>query len=235
MAALQFRPEPMQKAKNLSSIFNLLDELAGRESPKLILLPEMCIGGYVLPDKDSYFESSEPQTGETFQLFSDWCRRNQTAVVYGYCESSNDELFNSQNYISADGSLLATYRKSHLFHFDLGKFTAGEQRACIVKDLGRSFGLGICNDVNSDNYHMRLLSKKTDAVLISACWLKEDTFAPSYWLKRFHKYPAKVLISNIWGIQLKVCFAGRSSALSSSKEQIFSAASLGDAAVIAYC
>ncbi|GAB4422754.1 MAG: hypothetical protein OHK0011_02050 [Turneriella sp.] len=135
-------------------------------------------------------------------------------VVYGFAESAGAALYNSQNLVAPTGERLATYRKTHLYKADETWATPGDTGfMTIATELGR-LGLGICMDMNFDDFVEHHTVNETDIVCFSACWLNEDFPVRHYWLYRLEGFDNTVLIANSFGEERGVRFRGESSIVS---------------------
>ncbi len=134
-ALLQSSGRPGSVVENLK----VLDEAAGRAAAAgaaLLAAPEMFLTGYAIGD--AIGRLAEPADG-------DW---HGLAIAYGYPERDGETVYNSVQLISADGTRLANYRKTHLFGcFERDHFTPGEQPVVQAELNGLTVGLMICYDV----------------------------------------------------------------------------------------
>jgi len=78
----------------------------------LIVCPELFLSGYGSFDKIK--EYCEVRTGEYASKISLLAKKYSTAIVYGYPEIDNDNLFNSAQYFDNQGLSLANHRKKML-------------------------------------------------------------------------------------------------------------------------
>ncbi|MCX3059210.1 carbon-nitrogen hydrolase family protein [Streptomyces beihaiensis] len=169
-ALLQSSGRPGSPAENLK----VLDAAAGRAAAAgagLLVTPEMFLTGYAIGD--AVARLAEPADGEAADTVADIASRHGLAIAYGYPErggaDGNDggTVFNSAQLISADGTRLANYRKTHLFGcFERDHFTPG-QEAVVQADLGGlRVGLMICYDVEfPENVRAHALAG-TDLLLV---------------------------------------------------------------------
>ncbi|CAM5238533.1 carbon-nitrogen hydrolase family protein [Streptomyces aurantiogriseus] len=144
-ALLQSSGRPGSVAENLK----VLDEAAGRAAAAgagLLVAPEMFLTGYAIGDDIARL--AEPADGDSADAVAETTSRHGLAIAYGYPERSSDVVFNSAQLISADGTRLANYRKTHLFGcFERDHFTPGEQPVVQAELNGLTVGLLICYDV----------------------------------------------------------------------------------------
>ncbi|WP_086728858.1 carbon-nitrogen hydrolase family protein [Streptomyces carpinensis] len=144
-ALLQSSGRPGAVAGNLE----VLDAAAGRAAAAgagLLLAPEMFLTGYAIGDDIGRL--AEPADGDSADAIAELAGRHGLAVVYGYPERDGDAVFNSAQLMSADGTRLANYRKTHLFGgFERDHFTPGEQPVVQAELNGLTVGILICYDV----------------------------------------------------------------------------------------
>jgi protein N-terminal amidase len=209
VATIQFTPEYGEKEKNVNRIMQLLNILI-RSKIQLIVLPEMCLTGYVWPDKDSIYPLAEENMGYSFSRFSDYCKKNNCYLSYGFAEKHNNFLYNAQNLISNKGELLVTYRKVHLFEFDTFWAEPGyEGFKYLDLEFGR-IGFGICMDINYDDFIEFHIKNRTDYLLFATNWVEEDIDVHEYWKMRLSDFPGTIFFSNRFGIEYDIMFSGRS-------------------------
>ncbi|MGW5372389.1 carbon-nitrogen hydrolase family protein [Streptomyces sp. NPDC004009] len=144
-ALLQSSGRPGSIAENLK----VLDEAAGRAAAAgaaLLAAPEMFLTGYAIGD--GIARLAEPADGDSADAIAEIAGRHGLAIAYGYPERDGDTVHNSAQLISADGTRLANYRKTHLFGgFERDHFTPGEQPVVQAELNGLTVGLMICYDV----------------------------------------------------------------------------------------
>ncbi|MCT9106739.1 carbon-nitrogen hydrolase family protein [Streptomyces mirabilis] len=144
-ALLQSSGRPGSVVENLK----VLDEAAGRAAAAgagLVAAPEMFLTGYAIGDDIGRL--AEPADGDSADAIAEIATRHGVAVAYGYPEREGETVYNSAQLISADGTRLANYRKTHLFGcFERDHFTPGEQPVVQADLNGLRIGLMICYDV----------------------------------------------------------------------------------------
>ncbi|MEU1408346.1 carbon-nitrogen hydrolase family protein [Streptomyces sp. NPDC005728] len=144
-ALLQSSGRPGSVVENLK----VLDEAAGRAAAAgaaLLAAPEMFLTGYAIGD--AIARLAEPADGDSADAIAEIATRHGVAIAYGYPERDGETVHNSAQLISADGTRLANYRKTHLFGcFERDHFTPGEQPVVQAELNGLTVGLMICYDV----------------------------------------------------------------------------------------
>jgi predicted amidohydrolase len=144
-ALLQSSGRPGSVAENLE----VLDEAAGRAAAAgagLLVAPEMFLTGYAIGDDIGRL--AEPADGDRSDAVAEITSRHGLAIAYGYPERDGEAVFNSVQLMSADGTRLANYRKTHLYGgFERDHFTPGDQPVVQAELNGLRVGLMICYDV----------------------------------------------------------------------------------------
>lgn len=163
-ALLQSSGRPGSIAENLK----VLDEAAGRAAAAgagLLAAPEMFLTGYAIGDDIARL--AEPADGDSADAIAEIATRHGLALAYGYPERDGDAVFNSAQLVSADGTRLANYRKTHLFGcFERDHFTPGEQQVVQAELNGFTVGLLICYDVEFPEAVRSLAAGGARAVLV---------------------------------------------------------------------
>ncbi|MFG3111609.1 carbon-nitrogen hydrolase family protein [Streptomyces tendae] len=163
-ALLQSSGRPGSAAENLK----VLDEAAGRAAAAgaaLLVTSELFLTGYAIGDDIGVL--AEPADGDAADAVAEITGRHGLAIAYGYPERAGESVYNSVQLISADGTRLAAYRKTHLFGcFERDHFTPGEQPVVQAELNGVTVGLMICYDVEfPENVRAHALAG-TDLLLV---------------------------------------------------------------------
>jgi predicted amidohydrolase len=144
-ALLQSSGRPGSVGENLK----VLDAAAGRAAAAgagLLVAPEMFLTGYAIGGDIARL--AEPAHSDWADAVAEISSRHGLAVAYGYPERDGTTVFNSAQLISADGTRLANYRKTHLFGcFERDHFTPGDQPVVQAELDGLRVGIMICYDV----------------------------------------------------------------------------------------
>ena len=216
IAIAQFKPQLGNKPANLDSICSYVKQ-AAMSKAKLIVFPEMANSGYIFNSRREVLKLAETPQGDTFEELSALAKKHSIYIVYGYPELSADLIYNSQNLIDCNGKLVCTYRKINLYRNDLNWSERGN-RGYITQDteFGK-LGLGICMDMNFDNFTNFHIEGQVDIVAISSCWLEGFDSTLKYWLDRWEKFQGIIAIANINGIEQSYIFSGHSCLIEKNK------------------
>jgi N-carbamoylputrescine amidase len=103
--------------ENLARALEGIAESARRRA-QLVVLPELFLGPYFCqrPDDRSAFDLAESIPGPTTEALSQAARRHRVVLVGGsiFEKTSDGRFFNTAVVFNAEGSLLGTYRKTHI-------------------------------------------------------------------------------------------------------------------------
>ncbi|MFV0137139.1 carbon-nitrogen hydrolase family protein [Streptomyces sp. HMX87] len=177
-ALLQSSGHPGSTVENLK----VLDEAAGRAAAAgagLLVTSEMFLTGYAIGD--GIARLAEPADGDSADAIAETAARHGVAVAYGYPERDGDAVYNAQQLISADGTRLANYRKTHLFGcFEREHFTPGGQPVVQTELNGLTVGLMICYDVEfPENVRAHALAG-TDLLLVPTAQMHPFQFVAEH-------------------------------------------------------
>lgn len=195
-ALLQSSGRPGSTVENLK----VLDEAAGRASAAgaaLLVAPEMFLTGYAIGDDIARL--AEPADGDSADAVAELAHRHGLAVVYGYPERDGEAVHNSAQLISADGTRLANYRKSHLFGgFERDHYTPGDQPVVQAELGGLTVGIMICYDVEFPELVRAHALAGTDLLLV-----------PTANMHPFQLVAESLVPVRAWENQMYVAYANR--------------------------
>ena len=143
IAAVQFQPNFLQVAKNLTKIQKMCENLEA----DLIVLPELATCGYAFASQSELRQVAEDgQKGVSATFFTELAAKLNASVVYGFPELKEGKIFNSARLVNPDGSSYI-YQKIHLFNAEKSWFSPGESGLMVVEAKGGvKVGLLICFD-----------------------------------------------------------------------------------------
>ena len=119
---------------------------AASDGAALIVLPELCVSGYVFRDAAEARELAEPIDGPTVEGWREQSVRDEIAIVGGVCELDDDGLIRNSAVLIEAGELLAVYRKIHLWDREKLVFSPGDDPPPVVETSLARVGVGICYD-----------------------------------------------------------------------------------------
>jgi predicted amidohydrolase len=158
-------------AANLDQAENLVAQ-AHRQRADLICFPELFTTGFV-PDR--WPELAEPIPGPSTERLGRMARQAGLSVVAGLLEKdpSSGHLHNAAVLLSPTGSLVARYRKVHLYLGERDLLVPG--REPCVWDIGFcKLGLAICYDYAFPEYIRFLVDRGAQLLVHPTAWLTTD-------------------------------------------------------------
>ncbi len=163
------------KAANLETAERLVAQAAATGAD-LVVLPEKW---NAIGDAATLRTAAEPiEGGESVAAMSEWARRHGITLVGGSITERRDgreKLSNTSLVLDTDGSVVATYRKIHLFDVEVGGVTYRESEAeepgdepvvTRVEDWG--LGLTVCYDVRFPELYRILALEGAELVTVPA-------------------------------------------------------------------
>ncbi len=165
------------KAENLAVAEQLVTE-AAQQGAKLVALPE-----YVnfLGPRELHDANAEPIPGPTTERFAALARRLGIYLLGGSILERSEipgKFYNTSVLYGPDGSILAIYRKIHLFDVDLtGNVTSNESATILPGDrivtaevAGHTVGLTICYDLRFPELYRLLTLAGAELILVPAAF-----------------------------------------------------------------
>jgi predicted amidohydrolase len=141
---------------------------AARRGSALVLFPELWSTGY---DLENWQQHAAPPGAGMFARLSSLAREHHIAIGGSVLEARDGRAYNAFALFDANGSLLATYRKVHLFRLmDEEKWLAPGERLELVEAEWGLTGLGICYDLRFPELFRAYALRGARLVLLPAEW-----------------------------------------------------------------
>ena len=162
-------------AANIAAATELADEAASTGA-RLVALPEYL--QYRGPD-DGYRASARPIPGPWTEAFAEVARRRDAWILVGsLAETSPDPArpWNTSVLVAPDGSIVATYRKIHLFDVSVvdgpvdresERVTPGDH-AVVAEVDGVRLGLSVCYDLRFPELYRALALAGAEVMTVPA-------------------------------------------------------------------
>lgn len=154
VAAISYRPAKWDKEYNARRMEELFVN-AAQEDPRLILITEGALEGYVVMDvvegrasAEALIEAAEPIDGPYIRRFQDLARSLNTCLAFGFAERIGDEAYNCALFLDQDGEICGRYHKVQLAegtHSSWNFNRIGQKLRAFDTPIGRA-GFVICND-----------------------------------------------------------------------------------------
>lgn len=175
-AAIQLNANSTRE-QNVAKAVQMVAEAAAAGA-KLIVLPEL-FNGY--GDLAQVMQEAETIPGPTSERLRQCAMQHRVWLVAGsICEKSDDSQrgFNTCLFFAPDGSLLATYRKLHLFEANVpgnasvcesDHMRRGDDVVSIDTELAK-FGLAICYDLRFPELFRQLSGRGMEVLLFPSAF-----------------------------------------------------------------
>lgn len=131
-------------ATNTQQVLDTIARADVAGGTQLIVFPETTLTGF--PTRDNVASLAEPIDGPSLTRVRHAARAKGVAVVLGLAEREGGRFYNTTVLVDAQGDILLTYRKTHLWASDVGVFTPGDRFATCVWN-GITVGMLICYDI----------------------------------------------------------------------------------------
>lgn len=130
------------KEENLEYVTQAIRNFDG----DLVVLPELCMCGYLFPDRNSLLAiAEEVPVGPATQTMAKLSEERGCVIVFGLAEKEEDSVYNTA-VVVGNGKYLGKYRKVHLSDLEKKLFERGEHNTVI--DTGKyKIGVQICFDL----------------------------------------------------------------------------------------
>lgn len=172
----QFRPSG-NVAENLDAMRSLAEQ-ARADGAELILFPEESM--FAIGKVEGSLAAAVDAQWSTFvQQLSFLARDLGLAIVAGGYESSGeDRPFNTLVMVDAEGAIMGTYRKLHLYdafsYQESRQIKPGDGGIQVLPIRGLSVGVMTCYDLRFPEMARSLADKGADLILVAAAWFKGD-------------------------------------------------------------
>lgn len=239
VASVQFEPKLLDTEVNLNVAKQMAFE-ASAKGARLVVLPELCISGYVLSNKREASTCAQYKSGYQTEAFIPIAQRFNTHIVFGYVEICNDKLYNSAAVVGPSG-LVANIQKHNLWGSDnLWAESAENLHPVIITEAGR-LGVLICRDVMNnyrDTYkfykpEQRFYKKGSiDTIALLSNWGSDYGYPDSSWIELAEETDANVVVSNRVGKERDLKFKGGSAIIDRNKHVWTHGSSFTDPCVV---
>jgi predicted amidohydrolase len=208
VALYQGAGAPTRVEKNLKIMHRKAFAAAG-QGADLIIFPELFLSGYNIGE--TVRELAEQADGPACRMAARFAKDADIAILYGYPERLNNDVYNSAVLIDRGGDAVANYRKTHLYgNYEKSCFKPGE--SLVIADLEElNIGILICYDVEFPEAVRALVNAGADFVAVPTALME------GYCRIANHVVPARAYESEIFvayinrcGIEGDMIYCGRS-------------------------
>jgi len=171
IAVLELPARFAEPARALDEVTLLL---ADEPRPDLAMLPEASLTGYVSATGDfDLTRFAEPLTGPTFAHYRELARRTNAAIAGPLIERDGERVFNAYLVMSADGEIVAHYRKRHPWIPETWA-TAGDAPPPVFAVAGVAITIAICFDGHFLEGDASESLTASDALLFPSAWVEGE-------------------------------------------------------------
>lgn len=170
VACAQFEAAEGDLRRNSARMGELARE-AARLGARVLVLPELCLSGYLSASEAARLAVTTD--GPEIEAVRAISRAAGVALCFGFAEKTSSALFNSMAFMDRDGSLLAVYRKIHLWITERAWAQAGNDLVSFGLE-GTRCGMWICYDSRFPEAARALALDGVTLGLVGSAW-----FGPS--------------------------------------------------------
>ncbi|MBC2668439.1 N-carbamoylputrescine amidase [Novosphingobium piscinae] len=151
VAALQLPLSSSDEATNIAAVSALIEQAAA-EGAQVVLPPELFSGPYFCREEDEGLFALARPTAEhpSVRAMQALAARLRVAIPTSFFERDGHHYYNTLAMIDADGTILGTYRKSHIpdgpGYEEKFYFRPGNDGFKVWDVFGTRIGVGICWD-----------------------------------------------------------------------------------------
>jgi predicted amidohydrolase len=239
VAAVQFEPKLLDVRHNLATALQLTFEAAAKEA-RVVVLPELCIGGYVLESPIEAVDVSQTRDGYQTQQFIPLAQRFNCHIVFGYTELSEGKLYNSAAVVGPLG-LEGNFQKHNLYGSDNMWAQPSEQVPPVVLTHAGRMGVLICRDaMNRYRESYQFYNPKSrfykrgsvDTIALLTNWGSQYGYPDSAWVELVEETRANLVVSNRVGEERDMKYKGGSCVIDRDRRIWTHGSSFTEAAVV---
>lgn len=168
VAVVQLNPRLLDFDANVEMSVGAIEH-ARSQGADIIVLPELCLSGYMFDTTDEVRSCAITPDHPVFARWAQALAGSPGLVVGGFAERSGPDLHISAAMVSSDG-VQAVYRKTHLWNREKRFFTAGSERPPIVDTAFGRVGVLICYDLEFPEMARSLAMRGADLITVPTNW-----------------------------------------------------------------
>ena len=164
VAVVQMEPVVGETERNLANCLAKVTEAADNGA-QLIVLPELCVSGYVFANREEAFALSEPiPGGPSCQAFETLARERKIYLYAGLNENCGDRLYNTAVLFGPDG-IVGKYRKLQIWDDEYLWFEPGDLGLPVFHTPIGRIGMLVCNDCWYQELYRILAMQGADIII----------------------------------------------------------------------
>jgi len=182
---------------------------AAEQGADLIIFPELFLSGYNIGQTVQAL--AEKVDGPSCQTSAQIARKADIAILYGYPERLNDDVYNSALLIDRNGNTRANYRKTHLYGGYKKRFFKPGDSLILAELEGLKIGILICYDVEFPEAVRALVYTGADLIAVPTA-LMEDYCRVAEKVVPARAYESEIYVAyvNRCGSEGDTIYCGRS-------------------------
>lgn len=171
VAVAQLRCDAADDAARLDATLAAI-ATAAEQGADLVVLPELAACGYRL-DARHLALRAEPAdaSGPVLSAWADAARRRGVAVIGGFAEATDGGIANAAAVIGADGNVVGTYRKLHLFGPEHALFRPGDLGLPVFEVGATRVGVLVCYDLRFPEAARILALQGAQLIAVPTAWV----------------------------------------------------------------
>ncbi len=162
VAAIQFCAKPGDTEGNLSHVEKLIEQAAA-QGARIVLLPELTPGGYLLTP--AIWDTAETKNGRSMHWLKAAAKRFGVHLGMSYLEAEDADFYNSFVLATPDGGIAGRVRKNPPASAEAYFFRSGNDPHFIDTEIGR-IGVSICYEALLHEYLAEHQRNSVDLLLI---------------------------------------------------------------------
>ena len=239
VAAVQYEPKLLDVRTNLATALQLTFEAAAKGA-RLIVLPELCIGGYVLNNLREAMTVAQERDGYQSRAFLPIAQRFNCHIVFGYTELFEGNLYNSAAVVGP-GGLASNTQKHNLYGSDNLWAQPSEAPVPVIITPAGRLGVLICRDVGNkyrESYAFYKPGQKfyrrgdVDTIALLTNWGAAFGYPDSAWVELVEETRANLVVSNRVGRERDMKYKGGSCVIDRDRRVWTNGSSFTEAAVV---
>jgi len=239
VAAVQFAPSLLDVHKNLAVAKQLTFEAAAKGA-RVIVLPELCLSGYVLRNKSEAASVSQERDGYQTEAFIPLARKFNCNIVFGYVELCEGKLYNSAAIVGPSGLVGNSQKHNHWGSDAMWAESAETLVPVVVTPVGR-LGALVCRDVmnnyrESYKFHksdQRFYRKgSVDTIALLTNWGSDYGYPDNSWVELAEETSANIIVANRIGQERDMKYKGGSCVIDRNRKVWTHGSSFSESAVV---
>jgi predicted amidohydrolase len=158
---------------NLKEMVKRIQDLAEKKA-ELMIAPEVALTGWLFKMED-WRAVAQTIPGPATEEIGAAAKKANAYVIFGMVEKLGEALYNSVAVVGPKGSLVARYRKTHLWSFEHDIFKPGEEICLVDMEFG-IVGVTICYDACFPEFIRSLAANGANIISHSTFWLANEPF-----------------------------------------------------------